>query len=104
MHHQPHHVGAYLSGLYRPPAPAAILPAEPSSALAVLTYLVVQALRPGTAERRIVGHMPHGGSDCCGSCWFNFSNSGQRGSVNFKPDIPSFCEIRDLPIPNPFYT
>ena len=48
--------------------------------------------------------MPNGGSDCCGACWFNRSNSGKRGSVNFKPDIPSFCEIRDLPIPNPFYT
>ena len=48
--------------------------------------------------------MPNGGSDCCGACWFNRSNGGQRGSVNFKPDIPSFCEIRDLPIPNPFYT
>ena len=48
--------------------------------------------------------MPNGGSDCCGACWFNRSNGGQLGSVNFKPDIPSFCEIRDLPIPNPFYT
>ena len=48
--------------------------------------------------------MPNGGSDCCGTCWFNRSNSGQRGSVNFNRDIPSFCEIRDLAIPNPFYT
>ena len=48
--------------------------------------------------------MPNGGPDCCGTCWFNRSNGGQRGSVNFRPDIPSFCEIRHLPIPNPFYT
>ena len=48
--------------------------------------------------------MPNGGSDCCGACWFNRSNSGQRGSANFNRDIPSFCEIRDLAIPNPFYT
>ena len=48
--------------------------------------------------------MPNGGSDCCGACWFNRSNGGQRGSVNFKREIPSFCEIRDLAIPNPFYT
>ena len=48
--------------------------------------------------------MPNGGSDGCGACWFNRSNGGQRGSVNFKPDIPSFCEIRHLAIPNPFYT
>ena len=48
--------------------------------------------------------MPNGGSDCCGTCWFNRSNSGQRGSVNFNRDIPSFCEIRQLAIPNPFYT
>ena len=48
--------------------------------------------------------MPNGGSDCCGACWFNRSNSGQRGSRNFNRDIPSFCEIRHLAIPNPFYT
>ncbi len=48
--------------------------------------------------------MPNGGSDCCGTCWFNRSNSGQRGSANFKSDIPSSCEIRQLAIPNPFYT
>ena len=48
--------------------------------------------------------MPNGGSDCCGTCWFNRSLEGKRGSSNFNHDIPSHCEIRDLDIPNPFYT
>ena len=48
--------------------------------------------------------MPNGGSDCCGTCWFNRSNSGKRGSGSFNPGIPSFCEIRHLAIPNPFWT
>ena len=48
--------------------------------------------------------MPNGGSDCCGTCWFNRSLGGKRGSRNFNRDIPSHCEIRDLGIPNPFYT
>ena len=48
--------------------------------------------------------MPNGGSDCCGTCWFNRSNSGKRGSDNFNRKIPSFCEIRSLEIPDPFYT
>ena len=48
--------------------------------------------------------MPNGGSDCCGSCWFNRSLEGQRGSGNFNREIPSHCEIRDLDIPDPFYT
>ncbi len=48
--------------------------------------------------------MPNGGSDCCGTCWFNRSNSGERGSASFNREIPSFCEIRHLAIPVPFYT
>ena len=48
--------------------------------------------------------MPNGGSDCCGTCWFNRSLEGQRGSADFKREIPSHCEIRDLDIPDPFYT
>ena len=42
--------------------------------------------------------MPNGGSDCCGTCWFNQSLEGQRGSGNFNREIPSHCEIRDLDI------
>ena len=48
--------------------------------------------------------MPNGGSDCCGTCWFNRSLEGERGSSNFNHEIPSRCEIRDLDIPDPFYT
>ncbi len=48
--------------------------------------------------------MPNGGSDCCGTCWFNRSNGGKSGSHNFNREIPSFCEIRGLPISNPFNT
>ena len=48
--------------------------------------------------------MPNGGSDCCGTCWFNRSLEGRWGSANFNRDIPSHCEVRDLDIPNPFYT
>lgn len=48
--------------------------------------------------------MPNGGSDCCGTCWFNRSLGGQRGSDNFNHEVPSRCEIRDLDIPDPFYT
>ena len=48
--------------------------------------------------------MPTGGSDCCGTCWFNRSLEGQRGSENFNREIPSRCEIRDLDIPDPGYT
>ena len=48
--------------------------------------------------------MPNGGSDCCGTCWFNRSLEGQRGSGNFNRETPSHCEIRDLDIPDPFYT
>ncbi len=46
--------------------------------------------------------MPNGGSDCCGTCWFNRANGGERGHADFK--IPSHCEIRQLEISNPYYT
>lgn len=50
--------------------------------------------------------MPNGGSDCCGTCWFNARNQGEPG---FPRDAerrsqPSFCEIRNLPIQNAFWT
>ena len=48
--------------------------------------------------------MPNGGSDCCGSCWFNRANDGQVGTSNHNHDIPSYCEIRQLEIERPFYT
>ena len=48
--------------------------------------------------------MPNGGSDCCGTCWFNRANGGKAGSQNHDRSIPSYCEIRNLTIENPFYT
>lgn len=48
--------------------------------------------------------MPNGGSDCCGTCWFNRANRGQRGSEHHDHSVPSFCEIRELEIDDPFYT
>ena len=48
--------------------------------------------------------MPNGGSDCCGTCWFNRANGGRRGSSRHDRSIASHCEIRDLAIENPFYT
>lgn len=48
--------------------------------------------------------MPNGGSDCCGTCWFNRANGGRAGSANHDHSISSFCQIRDVPIGDPFYT
>ncbi len=48
--------------------------------------------------------MPNGGSDCCGTCWFNAQNRGEAGSRNNNRTIPAHCTIRDLPIVGPFYT
>jgi hypothetical protein len=48
--------------------------------------------------------MPNGGSDCCGTCWFNARNQGQAGFRHADDSIPAHCTIRDLPIESPFYT
>lgn len=48
--------------------------------------------------------MPNGGSDCCGTCWFNRANGGRMGSSRHDDSTPSHCEIRDLAIDDPFYT
>ena len=49
--------------------------------------------------------MPNGGSDCCGTCWFNRANRGRCGIPRERDEsIAPHCEIRDLPIQNPFYT
>lgn len=48
--------------------------------------------------------MPNGGSDCCGTCWFNRANGGRMGSSRHDDSIPRHCEIRDLAIDDPFYT
>ncbi len=48
--------------------------------------------------------MPNGGSDCCGTCWFNAKNRGETGFAHASDPEPAFCSIRELPIPVPFYT
>ena len=48
--------------------------------------------------------MPNGGSDCCGTCWFNRKNRGQTGYTRVDNPEPDHCEIRDAPIENPFWT
>ena len=48
--------------------------------------------------------MPNGGSDCCGTCWFNAKNKGLAGYEHAHDSEPAFCTIRNLPIKDPFYT
>ncbi len=48
--------------------------------------------------------MPNGGSDCCGTCWFNARNKGKAGRVYPREPGPGYCTIRDLTIDMPFYT
>lgn len=49
--------------------------------------------------------MPNGGSDCCGTCWFNRKNRGDRDwSKHTGNSEPHHCEIRDVAIDRPFYT
>ena len=48
--------------------------------------------------------MPNGGSDCCGTCWFNAKNKGEKGHDHSRDPGPDFCIIRSLPIANAFYT
>ena len=47
--------------------------------------------------------MPNGGSDCCGTCWFNRTNQGERGTQHRDESVPPYCEIRDLAIDDPFW-
>ena len=49
--------------------------------------------------------MPNGGSDCCGTCWFNRTNQGERDWKQHRDEsVPPYCEIRDLAIDDPFWT
>jgi len=48
--------------------------------------------------------MPNGGSDCCGTCWFNAKNKGRAGYDHSRDPEPDFCTIRSLGIEKPFYT
>ena len=48
--------------------------------------------------------MPNGGSDCCGTCWFNGVNNGIPGFPE-KSEVESIkCEIRDFVPEIPFWT
>jgi len=44
--------------------------------------------------------MPNGGSDNCGTCWFNERNHGEAG-FHWEP---GFCSIRGLSIEHPLWT
>ena len=47
--------------------------------------------------------MPNGGSDCCGTCWFNRANDEARDAD--APAAESVCAIRDeLAIENAYWT
>ncbi len=48
--------------------------------------------------------MPNGGSDCCGTCWFNRKNRGEASYTHAGTAEPAYCEIRGLEIQDPFYT
>lgn len=48
--------------------------------------------------------MPNGGSDCCGTCWFNARNQGRAGLGATDDSIPNYCQVRSLEIRNAFYT
>lgn len=48
--------------------------------------------------------MPNGGSDCCGTCWFNRRNQGEAGYGHVDDVEPNHCTIRDLAIENAFWT
>ena len=49
--------------------------------------------------------MPNGGSDCCGTCWFNRRNRGERDwLLHMDSSIQPYCEIRDIAVEDPFYT
>lgn len=48
--------------------------------------------------------MPNGGSDCCGTCWFNSKNDGEPGYHGAEKPGKVRCIIRDIEPENPFYT
>ena len=47
--------------------------------------------------------MPNGGSDCCGTCWFNTANAGEAG-IPDQPRPSPYCEIRQFAIQRAFWT
>lgn len=48
--------------------------------------------------------MPNGGSDCCGTCWFNPKAVARRSGSPDAAALRHRCEIRGLDIEKPFWT
>ncbi len=48
--------------------------------------------------------MPNGGSDCCGTCWFNTVNNGKPGYPENSQTNDLICEIRNFKPDDPFWT
>lgn len=48
--------------------------------------------------------MPNGGSDCCGTCWFNSKNDGKPGYHGAETPGKVRCTIRNIEPEDPFYT
>lgn len=48
--------------------------------------------------------MPNGGSDCCGTCWFNSKNNMESGNNALQKEGKVNCIIRNVEINNPFWT
>lgn len=71
---------------------------------ATAPYSMRPRLISSALGRKQVASMPNGGSDCCGTCWFNAKNKGAAGFSHASDREPDFCTIRSLPIADPFYT
>ncbi len=48
--------------------------------------------------------MPNGGPDCCGTCWFNQKNQGERGYDHAGDAGEDYCLVRHTRIKNPLWT
>ena len=48
--------------------------------------------------------MPNGGSDNCGTCWFNTKNKGEAGYAHLQDPGPQRCAIRGFAIRSALYT
>lgn len=48
--------------------------------------------------------MPNGGSDCCGTCWFNKKNKDEAGYDHARAPESDFCTLRGILLEDPFYT
>ncbi len=48
--------------------------------------------------------MPNGGSDCCGTCWFNTQNITESPPLETEEEATAHCLIRAIDIEKPFWT